>query len=372
MAYIEKRQKRDGSVTYRAQVRVKGFPAQAHTFRRKADAVKWARQIEAAIDERRLSAVPAEVRDLTVGQLLEAYIEEGCPRVTATRKVAKPDQRNRIRSLRWWEQRLGDYALAMLQPADVARELAAFRKGGHGNKPISNATSNRYLSALSAVFSWAVRERTYGLERNPLIGAQLRRSEPRERDRVLSAEEQTRLVVAAREDQHPRIELWIVLGLATGARQGDLGKLTWDNVKFYEDGAVLTFFETKNGHPRPVGVPAGDSLDALRAAFQVRMFQSKLVMATPGTTPETKQITFPKLAWDRVRRTAGLEDTYVVFHTLRHTNASVALREGLTLAEVGRELGHRSPQSTQRYAHLVEAHAREIAAKLGPKLSWGS
>ncbi len=101
------------------------------------------------------------------------------------------------------------------------------------------------------------------------------------------------------------------------------------------------------------------------------MFQSKLVMATPGTTPETMQITFPKLAWDRVRRAAGLEGTKVVFHTLRHTNASVALRDGLTLAEVGRELGHRSPQSTQRYAHLVEAHAREIAAKLGPKLSWG-
>ncbi len=44
------------------------------------------------------------------------------------------------------------------------------------------------------------------------------------------------------------------------------------------------------------------------------------------------------------------------FHDCRHTAASWLVSAGVPLYNVGQVLGHRSPQSTARYAHLsIEA-----------------
>ncbi|WP_232314127.1 tyrosine-type recombinase/integrase [Isoptericola dokdonensis] len=53
-------------------------------------------------------------------------------------------------------------------------------------------------------------------------------------------------------------------------------------------------------------------------------------------------------------------------HDLRHTYASWLIQGGRPLAEVGKLLGHVSPITTQRYAHLAEVDADDILAALGP------
>ena len=59
---------------------------------------------------------------------------------------------------------------------------------------------------------------------------------------------------------------------------------------------------------------------------------------------------------------AGFPDYW--FHDLRHSNASAMINKGVELYTVGQVLGHRSPQSTQRYAHLsistLDAAVRKI------------
>lgn len=57
---------------------------------------------------------------------------------------------------------------------------------------------------------------------------------------------------------------------------------------------------------------------------------------------------------------------HVRVHDLRHTYASWLLQAGRPLAEVGALLGHVSPLTTQRYAHLGEIASDDVLAALGP------
>jgi len=49
MATIQQRKANDGSISYRAQIRIQGLPPQSKTFTRKTDARIWASQIETAL-----------------------------------------------------------------------------------------------------------------------------------------------------------------------------------------------------------------------------------------------------------------------------------------------------------------------------------
>jgi integrase len=65
--------------------------------------------------------------------------------------------------------------------------------------------------------------------------------------------------------------------------------------------------------------------------------------------------------WKPAVKAAGVAHCRV--HDLRHTYASWLIQAGFELAEVGKLLGHVSPVTTQRYAHLRQAdHSRVMAA----------
>jgi len=68
-------------------------------------------------------------------------------------------------------------------------------------------------------------------------------------------------------------------------------------------------------------------------------------------------------AWMRACRLADIGHARP--HDLRHTYASWLLQDGISLAEVGRLLGHKSPLTTQRYAHLAETPSAAVLAALG-------
>ena len=70
--------------------------------------------------------------------------------------------------------------------------------------------------------------------------------------------------------------------------------------------------------------------------------------------------------WWEVRAEAGISD--VRLHDLRHTHASIALRQGETVLAIGRLLGHASAATTLKYTHPADAMAREAAEKLGDVL----
>jgi integrase len=72
--------------------------------------------------------------------------------------------------------------------------------------------------------------------------------------------------------------------------------------------------------------------------------------------------------WDDLLAAAGVKNLRV--HDLRHSYASYAITTaGLTLPQVGALLGHASPQTTARYAHLMDEAAAAMAAKVAAAIS---
>lgn len=255
MASIRKRINKDGSASYRVDVRLKGFPAQRATFSRLTDAKKWAKHTEAAIEEGRYFKT-TEARKHTLAQAITRYKESVLP--------AKKDSKKQEAQLDWWEKEIGPYTLADVTPALLGQSRD---KLGKDRGP---ATVVRYMAALSHVFTVAVNEWGW-LENNPMRKVR-KPQEPRGRVRFLSEDtvgpdgktiegERTRLLKACKQSRNPHLHTIVVLALSTGMRQGEILNLRWPDVDLVNGRIIL--HETKNGERRVVPL-LGHALELLK------------------------------------------------------------------------------------------------------------
>ena len=74
--------------------------------------------------------------------------------------------------------------------------------------------------------------------------------------------------------------------------------------------------------------------------------------------------------WFRVRAEANLRD--VRLHDLRHSYASIALRQGETVLAIARLLGHRNAETTLKYTHPADATVMDAAETVGALLGQGT
>jgi integrase len=68
-------------------------------------------------------------------------------------------------------------------------------------------------------------------------------------------------------------------------------------------------------------------------------------------------------SWSIARKYANLDD--VRLHDLRHSYASLAAGRGVSLHMIGKLLGHKDPNTTQRYAHLARDVVQSVNDELG-------
>ncbi|MBS0628472.1 MAG: site-specific integrase, partial [Verrucomicrobia bacterium] len=149
MAYIQERPMKDGTMRYRVQVKMKGFPVASKTFRREYDAKKWAKIKETEMMEGRFFK-HAEAQKHTVKELIERYEKEILP----SKSKAKQDQQ-----VRWWKEKIGYLLLSDVTPAIIVQYRDELSSGmTHRKQKRSPGTVLRYIMALSHVFSVAVQE----------------------------------------------------------------------------------------------------------------------------------------------------------------------------------------------------------------------
>ncbi len=366
MASIRKRTNQDGSVSYRVDVRLKGFPPQRATFKRLTDAKQWATNTESAIRENRYFKT-AEARKHTFKDMVDRYIRDVLPMKSEHAQKAQKAQ------LEWWKSQLGDYTLADVNAALITdcrdKLLTTETKRKRQRTP---ATVVRYMAALSHAFSVAVNEWEW-MEVSPMRRVK-KPKEPRGRVRYLSDNERKRLLEACRNSNNKNLYPAVVLALSTGMRQGEVMGLKWDDVDFQRGRIVL--HETKNDERRVVPL-AGHAFDVLKEHSKVRHLKSSLVF--PGRRkPEAKvrglsksetDIEKPmdlRQPWLAALKEAKIDDFR--FHDLRHSTASYLAMNGASLAEIAEVLGHKTLQMVKRYAHLSEAHTASVVSRMNDKI----
>lgn len=362
MASIQKRISEDGKISYRVQVRMKGYPAQSATFERLTDARKWGEDRESDIRNGR-HFNHTEAKKHTVADLLNRYL-------TQIEKDNPKRYRDVKAMLEWWKEEIGYCILADLSESLVSEKIDHLatrkRKLKSGEeKQITPARVNRYIQALNHACTIAEKEWKW-LNRHPMQNIS-RKKEPRGRVRFLDDGERKRLLDACRKSKNPYLYTVVILALSTGARYSEIMKLTWDAADV-ENRCTLILHKTKNGERRVLPL-TGHALELMKAhkkkliETRVRRLGIDLVFPSPHEPTKPYDI---RTAWDTALKKADVTDFR--FHDLRHSAASYLAMNGASLAEIAEVLGHKSLEMVKRYAHLSEEHTRGVVSSMNERL----
>jgi integrase len=357
MATIDKRAAKDGGVSYRVQVRLKGYPTQVATFQRLTDAKKWAQQTESAIREGRHFKT-TEAKKHTFAEAIDRYTENVLPKYT------QKEQANRRPILTWWKDAIGVHVMADLSPAMFAEcrdnlAKAPSKKGGN----LSSDTIKKYFDVAKGVLKVCVNEWQW-LEHSPLRDGRVELPElPRGRVRFLDDDERERLLTVCKVSGNPWLYTCVILALSTGMRQGELMGLRWSNVDLKAGSIIL--HETKNGERRRVPL-AGLALELLREHAKVRRLDTDLLF--PSHVNKQRPIDLRK-PFETALKAAEIKDFH--WHDLRHCTASYLAMNGASLAEIAEVLGHKTLQMVKRYAHLSDGHVSNVVRSMNEKMFGG-
>lgn len=226
-------------------------------------------------------------------------------------------------------------------------------KGGQG-------TANRCLALLSKMFNlaeeWGLRDEFT----NPVRGIQ--KFPERKLERYLSNQEITTLgetlsdaVDKGLADQTSVDAIRLLM--FTGCRLSEILTLKWKYVDFQRNCFHLP--DSKTG-AKVVYLPAA----AISLLKEIpRLEDNPFVLVGSGEAGHLVNLRKP---WHRIREKAGLDD--VRLHDLRHSFASIAAGEGMSLHMIGQLLGHSQAATTARYAHLAENPMKAAADKIGTRI----
>jgi integrase len=238
---IYERTQKTSRVSYLARVRVKGAGTESKSFSRLTAARDWHRKRTSQMEEREaLGRVRA-----TLAEAIERYLAEELP------LLALSERRNRERHLAWWKEagEQGNMRLRDVSRAWAREKIRHLRETGLCHRPIAYATGNRYFAALSALLS-ACQEWEW-IAQNPLHSPGRRKKAKGERekarDREEDAEEMARLRRACGEDPDSRLVPLMLCALASGAREGELMRLRWQDLDLDPSDYDFTFGDPAGG-----------------------------------------------------------------------------------------------------------------------------
>jgi integrase len=251
---------------------------------------------------------------------------------------------------KWIIPTLGTLKVDAVRPADIERLHSKVTKAG------SPIRANRCVSTISKMMSLAIRWewRTDGI--NPCRSA-VERNPENQRQRYLKPPEIIRLGEALAAYPSQAAANAVRLLILTGARRTEVLAAPWSQFDLEAGTWTKPSSDTKQKklHHVPLSAPA------LELLFRMKEDKTSEYLF-PGRG--TDHLTDIKKAWAAISAEANF-DGPTRLHDLRHTVASVAVSGGASLPMIGALLGHASPATTARYAHLYVDPVRAVADGVG-------
>lgn len=336
MATIVARPRKNGTVGYTAQIKIKREGklvfSQAQTFDRESAAIAWAKKKEAALAKPGALEAARKVTG-TVGDLIDRYVALFQKDIGRTKEQV-------LRTIKRFEiAEVTAETLTSGAVVEFARALSEDRQP---------QTVQNYLSHLAAVLR--VARATWGVEidrdimRDALDAAKHfgMVAKSAKRDRRPTVEEMTRLMqhfeAKTRRRNSMPMQRVAAFAMFSARRQEEITTIKWADL---EPGRVMVRDMKHPGDKR-----GNDQWCVLPPEAEA------IARSMPQVAPEIFPFTTDAIsaAFTRACKTLGIEGLH--FHDLRHEGASRLFEQGWTIPRVAEVTGHRTWQSLQRYSHL--------------------
>jgi integrase len=286
------------------------------------------------------AAKEAEESRWTINKLWDQYCENN-----ADNKSLKNEKLKYEKCIR---SGLGEKEPGELVPLDVDRlRLKLQRKG-------KRTMAARVLELLRRTVN-------YGIKRGLVQPIIFKIEIPRLNNQTtedLSPEQTKKLteVLDAEEDQTAANVMR--LALFTGMRRGEIFKLRWDDIDFRR--GFITLKDPKGGPDQTI--PLNDSA---RTVFESIKQVDGNEYVFPGRF-SGQHLTDCRDSFARIAKAAGFPKGFRPLHGLRHVYASMLASSGqVDLYTLQKLLTQKSPQMTQRYAHLRDETLKKASNLAG-------
>lgn len=294
------------------------------TFNSVKERAAWIRTMEYKHKVQKSDAIKAKI---TLRALIEEYIQLELPLKKGSKQMRT--------FLEFWKNTLGAFKVDEIKAHHI--HAAALKKTS------VPATYNRYVAHMSIIMSFAYFQDL--IEHNPCKKIKKMKETPR--DRFLQPEEITRLLEETKKLDH--LHLITLIAMTTGARKGEILKMTWENLDLEERSIFIP--DTKNGDPKTIFI---------------RPTVWPLLMKWKDENETKSKRIFPiqdfKTSWWSALKRAKIQDFR--FHDLRHTFATYLLAQGVSQFDVMKAMGQRNLNSLKVYAHITNTRLKEICSAI--------
>lgn len=199
----------------------------------------------------------------------------------------------------------------------------------------------------------------FGLKKNLCQGVNFVITMPilnNEKTEVLTPDQLKSLLQVIEDEPNKQVANLMKMALYTGMRRGELFRLTWDDIDF--DRGVIHIREPKGGIDQKI--PLNHSARQILETHE--RTGSRYVFPGRGGNQRVdikKQV-------NRLKKKAGIPEDFRALHGLRHVYASILASSGeVDMFTIQKLMTHKSPQMTQRYAHLQDETLHKASNVVG-------
>lgn len=243
--------------------------------------------------------------------------------------------------------------------ADIERrDILAFKD----SLPNIKGNFTKCLNLLSTAFDQAELWEYRSQNSNPCKGVKKQSDNKMERfltmPELRKLEEVLASLTSSKSSPYTLAAIWILM--ITGCRLSEVLTLPWADVHLEDD--YLYLKDSK------VGVRTIALSDKGKQILERLQKQEGNPYVFCGNLSEKPLVNINR-TWNKARTLAGIGDVRI--HDLRHSFASFALKQGVSLYTLSKLLGHQSIKTTERYAHLELDHLKEATNKVAQVFELG-